>query len=144
MMMRMMTISDLKFKTTIFGRWLKQAYLYASSVLHLVTHGFAEVVVYLTQWVLLSSSIRSPDSEDFTGEEVGAFIKGLEEHFYECFKVKLWVGPLFHPEHYRSFCLLGSLQNLIFLSLKNKTIFNIRSNFYHWKERREGNNAVWI
>ncbi|XP_076470491.1 centromere protein L-like [Babylonia areolata] len=38
----------------------------------------------------LWDSIRSADSEEFTGEEVGAFVKSLEEHFYECFRVKLW------------------------------------------------------
>ncbi|KAK7114847.1 centromere protein L-like [Littorina saxatilis] len=38
----------------------------------------------------LWDSIRSKGSDDFTGEEVGAFVKSLEEHFYECFKVKLW------------------------------------------------------
>ena len=40
-------------------------------------------------------SIRSQDSEGFSAEEVGAFIKSLEEHFYEVFKVKLWVSVFF-------------------------------------------------
>ncbi|KAK7474993.1 hypothetical protein BaRGS_00033740, partial [Batillaria attramentaria] len=39
---------------------------------------------------VLWDSIHTTESEEFTGEEVGAFIKSLEEHFYECFKVKLW------------------------------------------------------
>lgn len=39
---------------------------------------------------VLWDSIHTTESDDFTGEEVGAFLKSLEEHFYECFKVKLW------------------------------------------------------
>ncbi|XP_025115829.1 centromere protein L-like [Pomacea canaliculata] len=39
---------------------------------------------------VLWDSIHTAESAEFTEEEVGTFMKSLEEHFYECFKVKLW------------------------------------------------------